>query len=176
MGREGRDRARVSDDVPELARQDWRIDDQQIDEAHFRSFIDELRTIAADDAQVPNLRRIARASADRLEDALEAALDGNPELVRELIEGVGPEGTQSRDTLNALLPRWARGTATLDALAGVVIPNPDAVPPTVTIHWEKVPRDLRPEAASLASELVDAFYPRPKGGRPRRKKEWDETG
>jgi hypothetical protein len=123
-----------------------------------------------------NQRRIARAAADRLDDAVAAALAGNTALVRELLAGVRPDGTRSRDTLVALLPKWARGTDILDALADVVVPDDNAIPPTVTVHWERVPRHLRPEAASLASELVDGFYPRPKGGRGRRQERSGETG
>jgi hypothetical protein len=122
------------------------------------------------------MRRITRASADRLEDALDAAVAGNTALARELIEGVRPDGTTSRDTLNALLPKWARGTSVLDALAGIVVPDAASSPPTVTVHWERVPRHLRAEAASLASELVDAFYPRPKGGRGHREDRSRKTG
>lgn len=111
-----------------------------------------------------------------MEDALEATLAGNHGLVKELIKGVRPDGTLSRDSLVALLPKWARGTYILDALAGVVVPDADADPPTVTVHWEKVPRDLREEAASLAGEFVDGFYPPPKGGRGRREKRSRKTG
>ena len=146
------------------------------DEAYFRSLIEDLRAIASNAAAPLNHRRIAGAAAERLDDALAAALTGNTALVLELIAGVRPDGTRSRDTLVALLPRWARGTHILDALAGVVVPDESANPPTVTVHWEKVPRHLRPEAASLASELVDSFNPRPKGGRGRREKRSGETG
>jgi hypothetical protein len=77
----------------------------------------------------------------------------------------------------ALLPKWARGTHILDALAGIVVPDATADPPTVTVHWERVPRHLRHEAASLARELVDVFQPRPKGGRGRReKRSGEKTG
>lgn len=94
-------------------------------------------------------------------------------MVNELISGVRPDGTRSRDTLLALLPKWARGTHILDALIEAVVPDADADPPTVTVHWERVPRHLREEAASLASEFVDGFYPRPKGGRGRRENRTD---
>lgn len=122
------------------------------------------------------MRRIARAAADRLNDATDAWVAGNDDLVQELIEGVRPDGSRSRDTLLALLPKWARGPQILDALAGIVVPDEATKPPTVTVHWERVPRHLRSEAASLASELVDAFNPRPKGGRGRREKRSDESG
>jgi len=158
------------------ARHDWVINDALIDEPFFRSFIKDLRAIASNEADSLNSRRLARAAADRLQDALDAAVAGNHALARELIEGVRPDGTVSRDTLKAILPKWARGTSILDALAGVVVPDADANPPSVTVHWEMVPRHLRSEAASLASELVDGFYPRPKGGRGRRENRSRETG
>jgi hypothetical protein len=116
-----------------------------------------LRAIAADESEPPNFRRIAGASADHLDDALEARLAGNDKVVNELILGQSPDGSVSRHSLKAILPKWARSTTILDALAGAVVPDPHADPPSMTIHWEKVPRDLRQEAASLASEWVDVF-------------------
>jgi hypothetical protein len=113
---------------------------------------------------------------DLLEDALGAAIAGDHAQVAELLAGVRPDGTRSKATLKALLPTWARGAEILDALAGIVVPDAAADPPTVTVHWERVPRHLRAEAASLASELVDAFDPRPKGGRGRRENRSTGTG
>jgi hypothetical protein len=141
-----------------------------------RAFIGRLRAIAADEGEAANFRRIARASADQLEDALEARLAGNKDVVNELIGGLSPDGSVSRHSLKAILPKWARGASIVAALGGVVVPDPHADPPSVTVHWEKVPRHLREEAASLASEWVDVFYPRPKGGRGHRENRSGPTG
>jgi hypothetical protein len=56
-------------------------------------------------------------------------------------------------------------------LRGIVVVDESALPVTVTVHWERVPVKLRPAAASLASELVDAYRDRKKGGRPRKSQE-----
>ena len=57
-------------------------------------------------AAVVALRRLA----DRLEDALQAGLAGNHDLVRELIKGLTPDGTRSGDALVAVrVARAARG-------------------------------------------------------------------
>ena len=103
-------------------------------------------------------------------------MTGNEKVVKELIQGLSPDGSASRHSLKAILPKWARGTSILDALSGAVVADPNADPPSVTVHWERVPRDLREEAASLASEWVDVFYPRPKGGRGRRENRSTPTG
>jgi hypothetical protein len=87
---------------------------------------------------------------------LEAVLAGNKVVVEELLLGsLRADGTRHHDGLRQVLPYWARGTATLDALRGVVVVDETQDPVTVTVHWEQVPRKLRKAAASLASELVD---------------------
>ena len=109
---------------------------------------------------------------ERMKDLLDAVRAGNSQLVHELIEGtVREDGTKRPDGLEQILPRWARGTATLDALRGIVVVDESALPVTVTVHWERVPVKLRPAAASLASALVDAYRDRKKGGRPRKSQE-----
>lgn len=95
-------------------------------------------------------------------------LAGNKVVVEELLLGsLRADGTRHHDGLRQVLPYWARGTATLDALRGVVVVDETQDPVTVAVHWEQVPRKLRKAAASLASELVDEYQPRPAGGRPR---------
>jgi len=118
---------------------------------------------------------MAQSGADMLEDALAARLDDKPELVSEILEGtLREDGRRSSDGLLSILPKWARGAAVLDALVGAVVLDDSVSPPTVSVHWERVPTEHRLAAASLASELVDAYYGRPKGGRPRKNK--PETG
>jgi hypothetical protein len=102
---------------------------------------------------------------------------GDTEAVEEIWHGTTlPGGRKANDGFMQVLPRWARGQEVLDALKGVVVVDESAQPPTVTVHWERVPRKLRPAAASLASELVDIYTERPKGGRPRTKERGPETG
>jgi hypothetical protein len=108
---------------------------------------------------------------------LAALRSGNNEAVQEIWTGtLRPDGRKANDGLLQVLPRWARGQEVLDALVGIVVVDEAAQPPTVTVRWERVPRKLRPAAASLASELVDVYYGRPKGGRPRAKSRGAETG
>ena len=107
--------------------------------------------------------------ARTLREMLEAARRGDDLALREAWFGTStPQGKLVNDGLKQVLPSWARGASTLDALAGIVVVDESVSPATVTVHWERVPRPLRAAAASLASELVDIHYPRPKGGRPKK--------
>jgi len=115
----------------------------------------------------PTLRKLAGVGLRDLRDLLEAVRAGNHQLADEIMNGTTREdGRRRSDGLTSKLPRWARSTDVLDALKGIVVVDESLTPPTVTVHWERVPTKLRPEAASLASELVDMYYGRPKGGRP----------
>jgi hypothetical protein len=129
--------------------------------------VGELRRESARDDLPRNLARLTRIGDEHLSALLEAVQAGNRVLVEELLLGtVREDGTRRNDGIRQTLPRWARGTATLDALKDIVVVDETQDPVTVTVHWEKVPRKLRPAAASLASELVDVYQPRPTGGRP----------
>ena len=162
---------------PPAVRQNAHIDADEFDEQYFRRAIDELREIAAREGEPANLRRFARSAADTLAEALDAAVAGTSLLTREIIAGtVRADGKKANDGLLAILPKWARGPEILDALVGVVAVDESVIPPTVTVHWERVPRHLRAEAASLASELVDIHYGRPKGGRGKTRDSDSETG
>src|ERR1035437_1093808 len=117
------------------------------------------------------LRTRVAVGLERMKDLLDAVHAGNVQLVHELIEGtVREDGTKRPDGLAQILPRWARGTATLEALQGIVVVDESQQPVAVTVHWERVPVKLRPAAPSLASEYVDAYRDRPKGGRPPKSK------
>lgn len=116
-----------------------------------------------------NLRKLSRYGAEQVSSMLAAARAGNRIGVEEIILGTLCEnGKRHPDGLRQVLPRWARGMAVLEALAGVVVVDETQNPVTVTVRWERVPRKLRPAAASLASELVDMYQPRPPGGRGRK--------
>ena len=118
------------------------------------------------------MRTKVAAGLQRMNDVLEAVQKGNRQLVDELINGtVRENGRRRPDGLRQILPYWARGTAILDALQGVVVVDETVHQVTVTVHWERVPVKLRPAAASLASELVDSYRDRPRGGRPRKNRE-----
>jgi hypothetical protein len=128
-----------------------------------------VRREAASDDQPRNLARLTRIGDEHLSALLEAVQAGNRVLVEELLLGsVREDGTRRNDGIRQTLPLWARSTATLDALRDIVVVDETQNPVTVTVHWEKVPRKLRPAAASLASEWVDMYQPRPTGGRPRK--------
>jgi hypothetical protein len=119
--------------------------------------------------QPRNLLIKGKVGLDWLQDLLDAGRSGDELRIEELTRGTfRPDGTRRSDGLAAILPLWARGTAVLEALRGIVVVDEDATPVTITVHWEQVPAKLRPAAASLASELVDLYYERPKGGRPRK--------
>ena len=131
------------------------------------SLIADLERDLARDNLPRSLQTRSAAGLERMKDLLDAVRAGNTQLVHELIEGtVREDGTKRPDGLAQILPRWARGTAILEALEGIVVVDESQQPVAVTVHWERVPAKLRPAAASLASELVDAYRDRPKGGRP----------
>lgn len=88
-----------------------------------------------------NLKKLTRYGDQQVSALLEAVLAGNKVGVEELILGtVRKDGTRRPDGLRQVLPYWARGTATLEALNGVVVVDETQDPVTVTIHWEQVPR------------------------------------
>ncbi len=116
----------------------------------------ELQREATREDVPKHLKQLHRTGLLLVTDLLEAVRAGNVVGVEEIVLG-------SRQ----VLPRWARGTEDLKAVLGFVDVDESQDPVTVTIHWERVPRRLRPAAASLASEFVDWYQPRPKGGRPR---------
>ena len=129
------------------------------------------RELARED--LPNsLRTRLTSGLERMTDLRDAVQADNGQLIIELVDGtIRDDGTKRPDGLSQIVPRWARGTAVLQALRGIVVVDESRNPVTVTVHWEQVPPKLRREAASLASELVDAYRDRPKGGRPRKSRE-----
>jgi hypothetical protein len=130
--------------------------------------VDLKRELAREDLP-RSLRTRVDAGLERMTDLLDAVRSGNAQLLHELIEGTQrADGTRRADGLAQILPRWARGIAVAKALETIVVVDESEAPVTVTVHWERVPRELRQAAASLASELVDAYHGRPKGGRPRK--------
>jgi len=142
------------------------------DDQALLSLIADLEREPARENLPRSLRTRLAAGLERMKELLDAVRSGNAQLVDELIEGTTREdGTQRPDGLAQILPHWARGTAILDALQGIVVADESQQPVTVTVHWERVPVKLRPAAASLASELVDAYRDRPKGGRPLKSQE-----
>lgn len=131
--------------------------------------IEELAAEAGREDLPPTLHKLVVHGLAAMEDLLEAVRAENFQLAHEIMEGTTrPDGRRRPDGIAQILPRWARGTEVLDALQGVVMVDEDVTPVSVTVHWELVPRKLRAQAASLASELVDAYNGRPKGGRPPR--------
>jgi len=147
------------------------------DEQLLLSLIENLERAARREDLPWNLGTRLAVGLERMRDLLEAVRVGNAQLVGELINGtVREDGTKRPDGLVQVLPHWARGTRTLDALRGIVVVDEGQHPVTVTVHWERVPANLRPAAASLASELVDCYSDRPRGGRPpKRRTKRDET-
>ena len=140
-----------------------------VDEEPLVELITELARYASGDDLPVTLRNRARIGLERMEDLLAAVRSGNKLLADEIVHGTfAKEGRRRSDGLPSILPSWARGHVVLDALVGVVVVDETLTPVTVTVHWERVPPGLRRAAASLASELVDAYRPRPKGGRPRK--------
>lgn len=141
------------------------------DEQPLLSLIDDLEREASREDLPWSLRTYVAIGLDWMKDLLEAVRAGNAQLVEELINGTTREnGTRRPDGLAQILPRWARGVGTLDALRGIVVVDEGQHPVTVTVHWERVPVKLRPAAASLASELVDSHRDRPRGGRPSKRR------
>ncbi|HEY1168379.1 MAG TPA: hypothetical protein VGE81_05305 [Candidatus Limnocylindrales bacterium] len=142
------------------------------DEKALISLIDALERELAREDLPHSLRTRGAAGLERMKELLDAVRADNAQLVHELIEGtVRENGTKRPDGLAQILPLWARGTATLDALRGIVVVDDDQHPVTVTVHWELVPPTHRRAAASLASALVDAYRDRPRGGRPSKSQE-----
>jgi hypothetical protein len=141
------------------------------DEEPLLHLIADLERVAQD-ADLPRTLRIKAAiGLERMADVLAAYRKGNDLLVEELVLGTRrSDGTRRADGINQILPYWARGTATLEALRGSVVVDESVQPVSVTVHWDRVPPKLRRAAASLASELVDAYSGRLRGGRPRRSK------
>ena len=127
-----------------------------------------LRYEASRDDLPNNLHKLARYGVEQVSSLLEAVRAGNRIGVEEIVLGTLREDRKRRpDGLRQVLPNWARGVAVLEALVDIVVVDETQSPVAVTVHWERLPRKLRPAAASLASELVDTYQPRPKGGRPR---------
>ena len=109
------------------------------------------------DDQPAWVRRMARAGAERLRDAERAMGAGDSERAEAIVA-----------SLSNLIPLGLRGTRTIKASSEFIDVDDRATPPTVTVHWELVPRGLRRETISLASAYVDFFTPPGAGGRPRK--------
>jgi len=140
-----------------------------VDEQPLLDLIADLARQAADESLPRNLRVLARRGLEWSQDLLVLVRKGDQDLIDEHVLGeLRDDGTRAPTGMTQLLPLWARGTAVLDALEGVVVVDEAADPVTVTVHWERVPVGLRDAAASLASMLVDAHRQRPRGGRPRK--------
>ena len=138
-----------------------------MDEGPLLDLIARLRIAATDPGLGSTLKTRAAILLPKLEELLAAVRAGNELLVDEIVRGTFTEdGRRRSDGLAQVVPLWARDPATLAALAGIVVVDESVHPVTVTVHWERVPANLRREAVSLASELVDAHRDRPKGGRP----------
>jgi hypothetical protein len=134
-----------------------------------RDLLADLRREAARDDLPRNLKLLNRIGIEQVAAMLDAAHAGNTLGLDEIINGtVREDGTRRSDGLPSMLPRWARGTEVLTAVLGFIDVDESQDPVTVTVHWERVPRKLRREAASLAGEIVDMYQPRPKGGRRRK--------
>jgi hypothetical protein len=145
-----------------------KLDQNGMDTGPLRSLIEDLEREVAREDLPASLRRLAAIGLERMNDLLDAVQAGNDLLIEELVAGTTKEdGSRRADGLAQVLPYWARGTQTLVDLAGIVVVDEANDPVAVTVHWERLPAKLRRQAASLASELVDAYQGRPKGGRPR---------
>ena len=140
------------------------------DDADEAALVDLLRDLQRESARTDlprNLATLARNGEQQVSALLDAVLAGDRMGVEDILLGTLKEdGTRTRDGIRQILPNWARGRAVLEALNGIVVVDESQDPVTVTVHWERVPRKLRPAAASLASEMVDTYQPRPRGGRP----------
>jgi len=117
-----------------------------------------LEALQLDERQPRWVQHMAAAGVGQLRDIQRAKHAGNDAEAESLVKG-----------LDQILPIGLRGTALLDELAGIVVVDDTASLVTVTVHWERVPRDRRKVAASLADFIVDLYYGRPEGGRPRMK-------
>lgn len=151
-----------------MSRFDVEPDDDVAEEPLVDLLADLQRESARDDLPT-NLKRLVDYGVEHVSALLEAVRAGNALAIDELQLGTYRENGKRRpDGSRQVLPYWARGTTTLENLRGLVVVDETQDPVTVTVHWEKVPRRLRLAAASLASELVDIYQPRPTGGRPRK--------
>lgn len=129
----------------------------------------DLKREAAREDLPRNLQLLNRIGVEQVSALLDAVRAGDALGIEEIVRGtVREDGSRRSDGLQSVLPRWARGTEVLTVVLGFVDVDVSQDPVTVTVHWERVPRKLRPATASLASELVDTYQPRPKGGRPRK--------
>jgi hypothetical protein len=127
------------------------------DLAPLDALIAQLETMLADPVTPTSMRTLAQIKVGQLR-----------KLREYVIEGDDAEAAEQVERIAAGRPLWAH-VSILAALAAVVVVDETTNPESVTVHWEAVPRDLRPAAASLASELVDAYQDtRPRGGRPRK--------
>lgn len=134
-----------------------------------RRLVATLQREAAREDLPENLRRLAAIGHERMRDLLDAAESGNDLLTQEIVRGtIDENGKRRKDGLDQVMPYWARGKVLLDELAPFVEVDESQTPPSVTVHWERVPRNRRRAVASLASMLVDMHQPRPRGGRPRK--------
>jgi len=148
---------------------DGPTDDASEVERNVQRVLENLRRIAADEAEPSHLRRLASVGIELLTDMRAASVSGRHDDLLELYYGPDRESPSARPGgILQKLPLWARGTAQLAEIAQFVDVDETVAPPSVTVHWERVPRNRRREVASLASELVDRDYVRPKGGRPRK--------
>jgi hypothetical protein len=105
----------------------------------------------------PGARRIARAGLERLRDIQKAMAAHDPD-----------QAIAIQKSLTNLIPPGLRGVDTVLALSEYIDVDQESTPPSVTVHWERVPRKHRATTASLASAYVDFFQPPPKGGRPKK--------
>lgn len=103
----------------------------------------------------PWVRRMARAGVERLHE-IEAAIDTNDR----------DRAVAINSSLTNLIPRGLRGAEVLRTASEFIYIDEDKKPVSVTVHWERVPRSLRGEVASLAGAFVDFFDPPEQGGRP----------
>lgn len=103
----------------------------------------------------PWVRRMARAGVERLRE-IEAAIDTNDR----------DRAMAINSSLTNLIPRGLRGVEVLRTASEFIDIDEDSAPVSVTVHWERVPRGLRAEVASLAGAYVDLFDPPEQGGRP----------
>jgi hypothetical protein len=139
------------------------------DVQELREFVESLQREAAREDLPKNLRQLASKGHERMRDLLEAVVTENDLAIQEIVEGTVDDSRKRRkDGLNQIMPYWARGTALLDELASFVEIDESQTPPSVTVHWELVPRHRRHEVSSLVSMLVDMHQPPPRGGRPRK--------
>jgi hypothetical protein len=112
--------------------------------------------IDREDAPLPT-RRMARAGLERLRDIQKAIKANNPDRAIAINE-----------SLTNLIPLGLRGVDTVRTISEYIDVDEATTPPTVTVHWERVPRKLRATTASLASAYVDFYQPPGKGGRPKK--------